>query len=135
MYELNDNRLAELANRDDTSALQDELALARFISEKAAQQGQFGLSLAGLSTVAKLSSVHQSALIRSGQHLDRAAIIGIGRAASTILCDLVDALPRLTSDEKADFIDTFLLRFGEAVTSANNGERKAAQPLRLEHTK
>ena len=80
MYQLpdDDGRLAELAKREDVSSLQDELSLARYIVEKSAQREQFGLSLAGLSTLAKLSTAHQAALIRGSQHLDKAAVVELG---------------------------------------------------------
>jgi hypothetical protein len=136
MYRLpdDDGRLAELSAVENPSALADEIALARFITERAAQREQFGLSLAGLNTLTKLANAHQSALIRASQHLDKQSVIGFGRLIVEILWHSVDTLP-LSQDQKADFVDGFLQRFMAALEATHNGERKQSEPLLLEKSK
>jgi hypothetical protein len=137
MYQLpdDDGRLAEFANCEDPSALQSELALARYVAEKSAQQGQHGLTLAGLSVIAKLSTAHQAAMIRGSRHLSKDAVMAFGRATAALLIEIVNDLPRLTEEEKTAFVDTFLNRFADAIASASNAEKKRAAPLLLEHDK
>ena len=136
MYNLpdDDGRLAELSAVENPSALADEIALARFVTERAAQREQFGLCLAGLNVLAKLSSGHQAALIRASQHLDRQSVIGFGRLIVEILWHSVDTLP-LSQDQKSNFVDDFLKEFTAALEATHNGEKKQSQPLLLENKK
>jgi len=133
MYNLQDDsgRLAELANRSEPEALRDEIAIARWITEKSAQTGNFGLALAGVNALAKLSTAEQAYRVRSSQNLDRATVLGFGRAVADLLSDEVERLP-LSEGQKAAFTDHFLSQFAEILMATANGQRKQAQPLLLE---
>ncbi len=110
----------------------EELALLRALVSKTAETTP---ALCGslISTLSKLSTVQAATEIRSSQHLDRQTVLGFAREVAAILVEEAELL-NISEVERGRFIDTFLLRFGNALEAAHNGAPKRANPLQLEKT-
>jgi len=75
-YRLEDDqkRLQELSDREAIDSLEDEIGLTRWLIEKSAARGTYGLTNSLLATVSRLSSSHQSAMIRASEQLSKSAV-------------------------------------------------------------
>jgi hypothetical protein len=116
-YKIDDDqgRLAALSDRTDPSVLADELGLARWLAESAANKGNAGLANSLLATLARLSAAHTAAQIKGNELLGRDAVLDFAKKVITAVSEEVEALPALSDDQKHDFTVAVVGRLKAAI--------------------
>jgi hypothetical protein len=132
-YQLPDDqeRLEALSQQPSAGALADEIGLARWLVEKSAARGAYGLTNSLLATISRLSVSHESALVRASDQLSKQAVLSVGRQIVEIVMSEIETLPLDEATCNA-CCDRIMKRVFEAVGGAENSDPKKKQPLRLE---
>jgi hypothetical protein len=113
--EKDQERLSEFSADPEITSLEREISLMRLMIEQAARDGNNGQAMAAATTLARLVTVHESAMARKDQWVSKRVVVRLGEQVGEIIISAIRHLP-----DCEDIADSILSQIANVIAAGHN---------------